>query len=124
MITWLKIYPYKKATIYLQQVGGNIFQYFVVYKNKMWSHFFEITERQSLKHKERGGAAFLVANAAEGLVDALRKRDSIWYNMVSKHWDVSVQKAEEAISAIHDEHDREKINELKRSSGENPTDGN
>jgi len=104
-LDWVKMYPYQGSKIFVQQVGPISFQFLIVYRNNLYNHYFQITEKTSLKHAERGGAIFLVCNAAEGLVDTLKKKHSLWYNLFAKHWTPDLgQPAVERIQSIHTEY--------------------
>ena len=87
-IQLLTTYPYRGAKIHIRRIEGYIFEYLVVYKNKLWADFFVIDSKQQkkLNKSQAGATTFLVCNAAEGLVDELVKKYSFWYNVFWKHF--------------------------------------
>lgn len=90
----LKIYRYKGAQIFLRQIQDDIFEFLIVYKNRLFSDFFYLdeAERKKLNKKEQGGAAFLVANAAEGVVDAVVKKYSLRWRFFWKYFTPHIEK--------------------------------
>ena len=87
-IQLLRNYTYRGAKIHIRQIEDYIFEYLVVYKNKLWADFFVIDEvqKQKLNNQQAGATTFLVCNAAEGLVEKLVKKYSFWYNVFWKHF--------------------------------------
>ena len=92
----LKVYKYRGATIYIRQLGGDIIEFLVVFKKRFWSEAKLYNDpfalAKDIKAKDVGGAMLMVCRSAESLVDALKKRHSVWYRFIGKYFDVQVAK--------------------------------
>ena len=81
----LKVYQYRRCQIYIRNWNDAVIEYIVCFKNKIYSDKFLLTgiqKRQLKDEKNRGAVIILVANAAEGVVDALYIKYGLFHNFI------------------------------------------
>jgi len=79
--------PYRGAKIFVRLIGVEVIEYLVVWKGNLYAgHFDARAAMKKAKREDVGAAGFLILNVAEGLVDSLVKKHSLYYRFIGKHY--------------------------------------